>query len=452
MINIARCTVLALCPFFANCLTSQVITKPDSQIAVGIDSVGVLNQHIHSAQAPSSNSSRPLLPSSKSLLLRSENTSGIPVFTESKHSANASGVHLTAEDKGIALLAPLLLNLSWSSWAWLCLVGLACVLWGMQQLKLNTNQQRQQQQEDATMLQALPLALLWVFIGTALILFNKCMYMRSGSGFGFPRPVFLMWFQNLIIAVLTNIVRVVRPEVMPSLASKEMGARAYFLAFLPIASLQALGLVLGNLAYLHVSVSQIQMIKNTTSAFVYIFCCCLRLEQMTTSSSLAVSLVMLGLMISTAGDLDFSMFGFILQMGGTLSDALRLSLTKVIMSTKHSVRLDPMSACCLFNSSMFLLLIGPMYYIDFPHINFAEVWNLKFVLCANAMLAMSLNMSSMLYMSRVGATTYALTGVIKDLLLVLSLLLLFGHNAWLEAIGFGMAVTGVLIYNKLKTG
>merc|ERR1740117_1608518 len=114
-------------------------------------------------------------------------------------------------------------------------------------------------------------------------------------------------------------------------------------------------------------------------------------------------------------------------MAGTLSDSLRLCLTKVVMSSKHGVRLDPMSTLYFASPTMLIILTVPMYLIDVPFLTTVKLWEMKFVLITNALLAFGLNMTSMFFMKRCGATTYALTGVIKDIALIVVCTVLFNH-------------------------
>lgn len=194
------------------------------------------------------------------------------------------------------------------------------------------------------------------------------------------------------------------------------------------------------------------MVKNTTSAFVFMFSIMLGLEKGTFSNTFAVITVVVGLLLTTVGELDFSLLGFVFQMAGTLSDSLRLSMTKVVMSSNYAVRLDPMSTLYYSSPTMLVILSVPMYLVDYPSLNFEKVWSMKFVLLANSLLAFALNMTSMFFMKRCGATTYALTGVLKDVVLILLCCALFGHPLTVtQLMGFCISMAGFQVYNNLKS-
>jgi len=353
---------------------------------------------------------------------------------------------VTTEDRGMTAASLIFVNMPEHFWCLLFAVGVILVVWFLSKVSIND------QAEDMTFYQALPIAVLWATLGIALILFNKFIFLPSGFGFDFPYTVFLMWWHMLCGTIASNVLRVCRPSMMPAVTSRKLGFQSYLVNIFPIAGLQSVALALGNTAYLYISVAYIQMVKNTTSAFVFMFSIMLGLEKGTFSSTFAVFTVVIGLLLTTVGELDFSLLGFVFQMAGTLSDSLRLTMTKIVMSSNHSVKLDPMSTLYYASPTMLLLLSVPMYVVDLPYLTFEKVWRMKFVLLANALLAFGLNMTSMFFMKRCGATTYALTGVLKDVVLILLCCALFGHPLTAtQLLGFCISMAGFQVYNNLKS-
>merc|ERR1719316_1402287 len=100
---------------------------------------------------------------------------------------------------------------------------------------------------------------------------------------------------------------------------------------------------------------------------------------------------------------------------------------------------------------MLVMLSVPMYLVDAHHLSFAKVLDMKFVLFTNGLLAFGLNMTSMFFMKRCGATTYALTGVVKDIALILLCTVLFSHPMTTSQIlGFVVSLIGFQLYNNVK--
>jgi hypothetical protein len=352
---------------------------------------------------------------------------------------------LTAEDKGMTGVSALLTSMPDQFWLLLSMVVFISIVRLLSRLRLD------EKSEDLSVYQALPWAVVWSALGIMLIIFNKVIFLHEGYGFDFPYTIFLMWWHALAGTIATNMLRLWRPDIMPAVRDGTLGLRSYFVNIFPIAGLQAASLALGNTAYLHISVTYIQMVKNTTSAFVFIFSVVLGLEIGTFSSGFAVAMVVLGLLLTTAGEFDFSLIGFLLQMGGTLSDSFRLVLTKIVLSSNHAVKLDPVSALYFSSPTMLMILTVPMLLIDAREMTFDKLSRVKFVLITNAALAFGLNMTSMFFMKMCGATTYALTGVLKDVALILLCCAFFGHPmSGAQLSGFLISLIGFQFYNNLK--
>jgi len=387
------------------------------------------DQHNHTASIAHSLTKKPL-----SIAALEKAPSFLAAYKTFQEDVRLMGVN--PEDEGIADLANALVHLSAFHWALLCVAMLLWLLWNVYQVILQLGVASQ---EDETMFRNLGSAATWATLGVCVIFFNKCLFMTSGAGFGFPHPIILNWFHMFCTAAFTHAIRTVRPDAMPGLSS--LNAHTYFCNVVPIAGVQMVALALGNFAYLYISVSYIQMVKNTTSAFVFMFSSMMGFEQPTGARIFAVALVLCGMMLTTSGDQYFNMLGFLLQISSTIADACRLCLTKALMSTKYSVNLDPLSACCASSSTVCMLLTIPMLIIDLPHVTFSEIWDLRLALCANGLLVVCLNLVSMRFMKKVGPTTYALTGVLKDVILVVFLLALFGSGvANLTGFGFAMSI------------
>lgn len=376
----------------------------------------------------------------------SGNCTGPASVATSLLSIIADPKRMSAEDRGIAALSAVMVSMPEHFWSLLFTLGVVLIVYFLSNVQLD------QKSEDMTFYQALPIAILWSALGIFLIFFNKFIFLPAAAGFDFPYTVFLMWWHAVCGTISTHILRLARPDMLPAVREQKLDAKLYLVNIFPIAGLQAAALAFGNTAYLYISVAYIQMVKNTTSAFVFMFSILLGLEKGTFSTTFAVVMVSIGLLLTTAGEMDFSVLGFILQMAGTMSDSLRLALTKIVLSSSHAVKLDPMSALYYSSPTVVLMLSVPMYIFDFRRMTIEKLWSMKFVLLTNAVVAFGLNMTSMFFMKRCGATTYALTGVVKDVALILLCCVLFGHQMGpLQFLGFVISLVGFQLYNNLKS-
>lgn len=112
-----------------------------------------------------------------------------------------------------------------------------------------------------------------------------------------------------------------------------------------------------------------------------------------------VSLIVLGIMIASVGEIQFVLIGFLYQAGGILFEAMRLVLVEQLLSGS-GMKMDPLVSlyyfapvCAVMNASIALVL-------EVPRVTFAEVANLGLgVLLLNGCVTFLLNVSSVLLVS-----------------------------------------------------
>lgn len=106
-----------------------------------------------------------------------------------------------------------------------------------------------------------------------------------------------------------------------------------------------------------------------------------------------VSIIVIGVVIASFGEIKFVMVGFLFQLGGIVFEATRLVMVQRLLSSAE-FKMDPMVSlyyfapiCAVMNGSVALFLEVPHLTLD--HIYGVGVW----VLIANAMIAFLLNVS-----------------------------------------------------------
>jgi hypothetical protein len=146
-----------------------------------------------------------------------------------------------------------------------------------------------------TALKNLAYASIWIALSASVILFNK--YILAFGGFPFPisLTVWHMLFSSSIASTLVWTGRV------PS--TEGMDARKCASAVLPIGALFAGTLWLGNAAYLHLSVSFIQMLKALMPAAVYGVGCLFSTETFAWKCVLNMLIITFGVALASAGEL-----------------------------------------------------------------------------------------------------------------------------------------------------
>lgn len=106
-----------------------------------------------------------------------------------------------------------------------------------------------------------------------------------------------------------------------------------------------------------------------------------------------VSIIVLGVIIASFGELKFMLTGFLFQIGGIIFEAIRLNLVQSLLSSAE-FKMDPLvslyyfaPACAVMNACVALVVEVPkMSWVDIQNVGY-------FVLLSNAMIAFMLNVS-----------------------------------------------------------
>lgn len=369
----------------------------------------------------------------------------------------------------------------------------------------------------ATALQNAAAASLWISLSASVILFNKHILAFSGFPFPITLTAFHMAFSWACAAALvhcTSLVElpsstkvVVSADCSSSTTTttqKGLGARTYLRRIAPVGALFAGTLWLGNAAYMHLSVSFIQMLKALMPAAVYGVGCALGTETFARSRALNMAVVTAGVAAASAGEVQLSLLGVALQLGSVATESTRLALVQILLQQKKVKKaspssssskssdsskialnpvttmyyLAPVSLLCLslpwlaFERSRLVATWGagggggvggegspppptsPFYLLDSSHAIYASWWRLAvspLTLLANAALAFALNLSVFLLIGRTSALAMNVAGVVKDWLLIgLSALLFRAPVTALNLAGYSVAFAGVCWYNKAK--
>lgn len=370
----------------------------------------------------------------------------------------------------------------------------------------------------AAALQNAAAASLWISLSASVILFNKHILAFSGFPFPITLTAFHMAFSWACASVLVHCTSLVElptttkvvvvssadgsSSSSTTITQKGLDARTYLRRIAPVGALFAGTLWLGNAAYMHLSVSFIQMLKALMPAAVYGVGCALGTETFARSRALNMAVVTLGVAAASAGEVQLSLLGVALQLGSVATESTRLALVQILLQQKKvksrpsssslskssessskialnpvttMYYLAPVSLLCLslpwlaFERSRLVATwraggvgeggsppppTSPFYLLDASHALYASWWRLAvspLTLLANAALAFALNLSVFLLIGKTSALAMNVAGVVKDWLLIgLSALLFRAPVTPLNLAGYSVAFAGVCWYNKAK--
>lgn len=181
--------------------------------------------------------------------------------------------------------------------------------------------------------------------------------------------------------------------VLDSRKKVPMTGRVYLRAIVPIGLFFSLSLMFSNAAYLYLSVAFIQMLKATTPVAVLLVTWGLGIAPPNMKTLGNVSVIVVGVIIASFGEIRFVMIGFAVQVLGIVCEATRLAMVERLLSSAE-FKMDPLvslyyfaPACAVMNGMMFLIL-------ELPKISTEKILDLGLItLLLNASVAFCLNIA-----------------------------------------------------------
>ncbi|KAI1376151.1 TPT-domain-containing protein [Hypoxylon crocopeplum] len=282
----------------------------------------------------------------------------------------------------------------------------------------------------------------WISLSSSVILFNKWIL----DTLEFRYPVILTTY-HLTFATIATQLMARYTTLLDGRKSVKMTGRVYLRAIVPIGLFFSLSLICGNLTYLYLSVAFIQMIKATTPVAVLLSSWAMGLAPPNMRQLMNVSAIVVGVMIASFGEIKFVWIGFLYQLGGLMFEAIRLNLVQALLSSAE-YKMDPLVSlyyfapiCAAMNGIVALLW-------EVPKVSMAEVYHVGlFTFFLNGMCAFLLNVSVVFLIGKTSAVIMTLCGVLKDVMLVVASMLIWGTPvSGLQAFGYSIALGGMVYY------
>jgi len=162
---------------------------------------------------------------------------------------------------------------------------------------------------------------------------------------------------------------------------------------------------------------------------------------------LNVFFIVFGVTLASLGEIKFVWIGFFFQAGGIFSEAIRLILIQILLSDSGQ-NMDPLVSlyyyapiCTVMN--FLVAAVTEFHSFRIEHIYHAGIG----VLLLNAVVAFLLNGASVFLIGKTSGLIMTLCGVLKNILLVLTSVLLFGTIIMpLQILGYTIALLGLIYY------
>lgn len=307
-------------------------------------------------------------------------------------------------------------------------------------------------------------ASLMISCSATLINFNK--YLVSSGVFAFPLHLVLM--HTLSGSFFALILYKLMPSMFPALSDTQskvvLDRNLMVNKVLPVTLAFAGSLVLSNMAYLHLSLAFLQMLKQMNVVLVYVGSVAIGLEQLVGKRLALLAFIVLGTMLNIHGEMNFNLIGFLIQVSSQLCEVTKLLLQEIMLSSA-GIRLDAMSyvlivmPCCFIVLLSLLLGLTGLSHIygpelmgkDFAIPGMSDFANAAPLLLLNALVAFALNIIIAQFIKHTSAVALPLTNLVKDNLIVVVAVAVLGETvSGLQCLGFGMQMAGVFQWSLLK--
>lgn len=193
-----------------------------------------------------------------------------------------------------------------------------------------------------------------------------------------------------------------------------------------------------------------QMLKAFTPVAVLIFSFICGLEKTSAMELYIVGIICIGVALTSAGETFFSWTGFTFQSLAIIAESSRLVLTNLLMK---QLKLDPLSSLYYIAPMSAVFISIPCLYFEASELPWERMYTTEFVvvMLVNATVAFTLNVAVVLLISNTSALVLTLAGIMKDILLVLLSVTVFGSPVTpLQYAGYGVALIGLNLHKEYK--
>lgn len=163
-----------------------------------------------------------------------------------------------------------------------------------------------------------------------------------------------------------------------------------------------------------------------------------------------VVIICIGVALTSVGESFFSWVGFTFQSLAIVAEASRLVMTNILMK---QLKLDPLSSL-YYIAPLCSIFIGMACLIfEFEDLPLDRMLQSDFmsIMLVNGMVAFTLNVAVVLLISNTSALVLTLSGIVKDILLVILSIVIFDSPVTpLQYGGYGVALLGLNLHKEYK--
>ncbi|GAA5965011.1 hypothetical protein JCM8115_005681 [Rhodotorula mucilaginosa] len=285
---------------------------------------------------------------------------------------------------------------------------------------------------------------IWIALSSSVILQNAWI-LRTLQ---FNYPIFLTTW-HLVYATIGTRLLLRFTHLLDDVHNVQMSWDRWLKNIVPIGCLFSGSLIWNNIAYLSLSVSFIQMLKAFTSVAVLVMSVAFGLEQMQPRKFIIVIAISCGVALASYGEIAFDWSGFIAQALGIAFEASRLVCIQKLLT---GLKMGPLVSLYYFAPvcAGFNLILLPFFEGSAPFRVALDLVGLP-VLIGNATTALALNIAVVFLIGCASSLVLTLSGVIKDILLVLGSVVIMGSTVtFTQMVGYAIALAGLVVFKLPK--
>ncbi|KAK4053958.1 hypothetical protein OIO90_003795 [Microbotryomycetes sp. JL221] len=284
----------------------------------------------------------------------------------------------------------------------------------------------------------------WIATSSFVILQNKYIL----SDLGFRHPVALTTIHLAFQTVATRMLRRYTPMVDKAKeleATNKMNRDTFVKKIVPVGLLFSASLVLSNWVYLRLTVSFIQMIKAFTPVSVLLVSAAFGLKTLNQKILSIVGVICFGVAIASYGEIQFELWGFLIQVLAIGIESCRLVLVQILL---QGFGLDPMASlyytapvCLVVNAMLLLPVEGTAVFYNAIHqVGLPTLFG-------NACMTFALNLSSVWLIGKASGLVLTLAGVLKDILIISGSYFILGTEVTrIQVFGYIIALAGLIAF------
>mmetsp|Transcript_28628 Transcript_28628/g.54783 ORF Transcript_28628/g.54783 Transcript_28628/m.54783 type:complete len:379 (+) Transcript_28628:233-1369(+) len=285
----------------------------------------------------------------------------------------------------------------------------------------------------------------WMCVSSGLIMLNK--WILSEEGFNYP--VLLgslgMLFSWILSWFLVHVMHL-------DTTREEIDFKYWCTKILPIGAVAALCLTCGNIPYLYLSVSYIQILKALSPVFTLIVLSLCGLEKPTYRLVLSVVIIAVGTSFAAMGEIQFSWIGTLLMIASEILEAIKLAATQHLLG---AFKLSSLQGTYYLCPATFLVMILGSAIMELP--SFLRNQGHLIVLAKPELFMLAATMGFGVNFLSVGVIRHAsslwlkVLGQVKNAALVYGSTIIFGNIVTApQYIGYGMSLMGFGVYSYVK--